>query len=225
MIEIGSILEVEKHIDGLNAVIFDLDDTLYSEKEYVRSGYRKIAEHFGKPMLAEQMWAVFERGGRAIDEVLDTHGLEAHKEEALHIYRFQEPEIHLYSGVAELLARIRRTKKVGIITDGRPEGQRAKLRALGLCAMVDEIIVTDELGGVVFRKPNEAAFRLMQERLRQSYEKMVYIGDNTKKDFIAPEKLGMKWIWFNNPEGLYKWGKDNEHSISDTFRFQINSGS
>lgn len=42
-----------------------------------------------------------------------------------------------------------------------PEVQRAKLRALGLCAMVDEIIVTDELDGVTFRKPNEAAFRLM----------------------------------------------------------------
>lgn len=204
MIEIGSILEAEQHVDGLDAVIFDLDDTLYSEKAYVRSGYRKIAEHFGKPELAEQMWAVFERGGRAIDEVLEANGLEAHKEEALHIYRFQEPEIHLYPGVAELLARIRRTKKVGIITDGRPEGQRAKLRALGLCAMVDEIIVTDELGGVAFRKPNAAAFRLMQERIKQPYEKMIYIGDNTKKDFLAPQKLGMKWIWFNNPDGIHR---------------------
>ena len=69
---------------------------------------------------------------------------------------------------------------------------------------VDEVIITDELGGAAFRKPNEAAFRLMQERLKQSYEKMVYIGDNTKKDFIAPEKRGMKWIWFNNPDGIHR---------------------
>ena len=40
MLEISDILEVRKHIEGLKAVIFDLDDTLYSEKEYVRSGYR-----------------------------------------------------------------------------------------------------------------------------------------------------------------------------------------
>lgn len=203
MIEIGSILEVEKHIDGLDAVIFDLDDTLYSEKEYVRSGYRKVAEHFGKSELAERFWTVFERSGRAIDEVLEANGLEAYKEEALRIYRFQEPEIHLYPGVAEMIDRIRMTKKVGIITDGRPEGQRAKLRALELCAMVDEVIVTDELGGVEFRKPNEAAFRLMQERMAVSFEKMIYVGDNMKKDFIAPERLGIKWIWFNNPEGVY----------------------
>ena len=185
MIGIDNILDVEEHIDGLDAVIFDLDDTLYSEKEYIRSGYRKIAEHFRKPELADQMWAVFEHGGRAIDEVLTANKLEAHKEEALRIYRFQDPEIHLYPGVEEMLKRIRRTKKVGIITDGRPEGQRAKLRALRI--HVDEIIVTDELGGVKFRKPNEAAFRLMQRRMSVPFEKMVYIGDNMKKDFIAPE--------------------------------------
>lgn len=201
MIGIDNILDVEKYIDGLAAVIFDLDDTLYSEKEYVRSGYRKIAEYFRKPELADQMWAVFEHGGRAIDEVLTANKLEAHKEEALRIYRFQDPGIHLYPGVEEMLKRIRRTKKVGIITDGRPEGQRAKLRAL--CIHVDEIIVTDELGGVEFRKPNEAAFRLMQQRMSVPFEKMVYIGDNMKKDFIAPERLGMQAIHFYNTDGLY----------------------
>lgn len=203
MIEIDNILDIEKHISDLEAVIFDLDDTLYSEKEYVRSGYKKIAEHFGKSELADQMWTVFERGGRAIDEVLTANKLEAHKEEALRIYRFQDPEIHLYPGVAEMIERIRRTKKVGIITDGRPEGQRAKLRALGLCAMVDEIIVSDELGGVEFRKPCDCAFRLMKKRLGVPYEQMAYIGDNLKKDFHAPCQLGMQQIYFRNLDGLY----------------------
>ena len=43
MIEIIDILEAKKHVEGLKAVIFDMDDTLYGEKEYVRSGYRQIA--------------------------------------------------------------------------------------------------------------------------------------------------------------------------------------
>lgn len=201
MIVIDNIVDIEKHISDLDAVIFDLDDTLYSEKEYVRSGYRKVAEHFGQPELAEQLWTVFKRGGRAIDEVLEANGLEVHKEEALRIYRFQEPEIHLYPGVAEMLDQIRRTKKVGIITDGRPEGQRAKLHALGI--QVDKIIVTDELGGVGFRKPNEMAFRLMQEKFLIPFENMIYVGDNLQKDFIAPESLGMRSAYFKNPDGLY----------------------
>ena len=201
MIIITEILDVEKNINDVDAVIFDLDDTLYSEKEYVRSGYHKIAAYFGKSELEEQMWSVFLSGEMAIDVVLKAHNLIEKKEEALKIYRYQKPDIHLYDGVADMIARIRNTKNVGIITDGRPEGQRAKLDSLGV--LVDKIIITDELGGVQFRKPNQKAFQLMKESFNVKPERMVYIGDNKKKDFIAPKQLGMKCIWFKNPDGLY----------------------
>jgi len=199
MITITSILDVEQHLDGIEAVIFDLDDTLYSEKEYVRSGYRKIAEWLGKPDVERQLWEVFLRGGKAIDEVL----AEEHRSEALHVYRYQQPCIHLYTGVKEMLECIRKNKKVGIITDGRPEGQRAKIKALRLDELVDQVIITDELGGIEFRKPCTAAFEQMQKLLDVPFEKMVYIGDNTTKDFVAPDKLGMRSIWFRNGDGLY----------------------
>ena len=39
--------------------------------------------------------------------------------------------------------------------------------------------------------------------LNVEYEQMCYIGDNIRKDFIAPEQLGMKAIWFRNKDGLY----------------------
>ncbi len=42
MTEIQNILDVERLIKDVDAVIFDLDDTLYPEKEYVRSGYKKL---------------------------------------------------------------------------------------------------------------------------------------------------------------------------------------
>lgn len=198
---VKDILDVEKYFSNIDAVIFDLDDTLYSEKQYIRSGYKKIAEYFNIPDMEEEMWNCFENGGKAIDEVLKAHGLISKKEQALYIYRFQEPKISLYSGVGELLIRIKKKKKIGIITDGRPEGQRAKLKALNI--NVDKMIITDELGGAEYRKPNPKAFEIMQKELNTEFEKMVYIGDNIKKDFIAPQKLGMKYIWFKNPDGLY----------------------
>lgn len=201
MIQIDSILDVEKYIDDVDVVVFDLDDTLYSEKEYVRSGYHKIAEHLLKPELEEQMWNVFKSGGMAIDEVLKANNLIEMKKEALQVYRYQEPDIHLYEGVSEMLINIRKEKKVGIITDGRPEGQKAKLTSLGIC--VDKIIITDELGGISFRKPNKRAFCLMKEFFNVAFERMAYVGDNLKKDFIAPQHLGMKCIWFKNTDGLY----------------------
>lgn len=202
---IYNILDAEKYTADLDAVVFDMDDTLYSEKDYVKSGYKKIAEHFPQvPDMQERLWAVFLRGGKAVDEVFAECGLSEFSHEALEIYRNQTPEINLYDGVREMLGRIGAGKKTGIITDGRPEGQRAKIKALGLSA--DEIIITDELGGPEFRKPNELSFRLMQERLGVAFEKMAYVGDNIKKDFIAPEKLGIRCIYFENSDGLYYAG-------------------
>lgn len=201
MIEIKSILETEQFIGDLDAVIFDLDDTLYSEKEYVRSGYRKIAKYFKIPQMENEMWIAFQNGRKAIDDVLTKHGMLSQKEQALQIYQYHKPEISLYPGVSEMLIRISKDKKVGIITDGRPEGQQAKLKSLKLA--VDQIIITDELGSIEYRKPNPKAFELMLEVLNVKPEKSCYVGDNIIKDFLAPKKLDMRCIWYNNPDGLY----------------------
>lgn len=207
MIEISDILEVCDHVAGLKAIIFDLDDTLYGEKEYVRSGYQKIAEILPNvENAAEKLWKLFEERKPAIDELLKLENIvsEEVKQECLHVYRNQIPNIHLYPGVKDMITEFRKSGiKLGIITDGRPEGQRAKVEVLGLDAMVDHIIVTDEFGGPEFRKPNPLAFEIMKKVLDVEYNEMCYIGDNIKKDFISPEKLGMRSIWFRNKDGLY----------------------
>lgn len=207
MIEISDILQAENYTEGLKAVIFDMDDTLYGEKEYVKSGYRRIAELLPQAENAEErLWKLFEQKKPAIDELLKSEGLDTPKikEACLNAYRFQKPEIHLYPGVEEMLKRLRsKGFLLGLITDGRPEGQRAKIEALGLEGLFDQIIVTDEFGGADFRKPNPLAFQTMKERLNVEYTQMCYVGDNIKKDFIAPQQLGMRSIWFRNQDGLY----------------------
>ena len=126
------------------------------------------------------------------------------KKECLTIYRNHIPNTHLYKGVEDIFNALHQKNiKIGIITDGRPEGQRAKIDALGLEKNVDEIIVTDEPGGTQFRKPCDIAFRIMQKKLGVSYDAMVYVGDNPKKDFVAPLALGMKSVWFKNVDGVY----------------------
>ncbi len=206
IIEIQDILETEKYLDGIKAVIFDLDDTLYPEKDYVRSGFHAVAECFpGIKDMANKLWLAFETGERPIDTVLmkeDRYSQE-NIEKALRIYRFHKPDISLYPGVKDLLERIRSNWKIGIITDGRPDGQRAKLEALGLDQKVDEVIITDELGGAEFRKPCDVAFKIMRERMDVPFCQMMYVGDNLKKDFAAPQKLGMRAVFFCNLNGMY----------------------
>lgn len=204
MITINNILEVESYLNQIDGVVFDLDDTLYSEKNYVRSGYRKIAQNYPEIENAEErLWNSFLKGEKAIDKVFDEASLdEKEKKNALNIYREHMPVIELYTGVSEMLIRIKnKGKKIGIITDGRPDGQKNKIKALKLD--VDQVIITDELGGIQYRKPNKKAFELMQNRWKIVFNKMVYIGDNVTKDFIAPKELGMKVVYFKNADGLY----------------------
>ena len=191
----------------IKGVIFDLDDTLYSEKEYVRSGYKAVAEYLGNVEYANRLWSFFEDGKPAIDELLKGLGREAEKAECLNIYRYHKPDIHLYDGVVELLEELRaKGIKIGIITDGRPEGQRNKIEALGLEEIIDsgDIIITDELGGTQFRKPCDIAFQIMTTRWRLNPADVVYVGDNAEKDFQAPQQLGMRSVWFRNKDGLYQ---------------------
>lgn len=207
MIRIKHILEVPQHIQGIRAVVFDLDDTLYSEKGYVKSGFAAIADCFPQvDAMQQKLWDVFLRGGKAIDEVLQSENLyqQENVNLCLQTYRFHQPTIALYPGVEDMLIQLKKQGyMLGLITDGRPEGQRAKIQALGLDRLFDSIIITDELGGVQTRKPNPLAYQIVQQQFAVPFAQMAYIGDNPSKDFIAGQQLGMRNIYFANPDGLY----------------------
>ena len=202
---ISSILEVEAYAPELDAMVFDLDDTLYSEKEYVRSGFHQIAALFPEIPDAEvSLWKFFLDKKPAIDCFIEKERISKDlKKKCLDVYRFQKPDICLYPGVHDMLLRLKKQIKLGLITDGRPEGQHAKIRVLGLESIFDYIIITDELGGASFRKPNTTAFKLMAEALNVNNAKMCYIGDNIQKDIAGAEALGMTAILFQNRDGLY----------------------
>lgn len=205
MIVISDILAVERYVAGLDVVLFDLDDTLYSEKEYVRSGFHQVAALFPEISDAEEtLWSYFLLKKPAIDCFLEKEHLSRHlKEKCMETYRRHMPDIHLYPNVRDMLIRLGRQYHLGLVTDGRPEGQRAKIRALDIENLFEHIIITDELGGSGFRKPNPKAFQLMAERFSAEYSKMCYVGDNIQKDVIGVKSLGMRALLFCNRDGLY----------------------
>lgn len=191
---------------SIRGVFFDLDDTLYPERQYVMSGYRLIAEYLGEESYAGRLMEYFEDGKQAIDELLSDIGRPEEKDKCIEIYREQTPDIELYPGAEELIASLKeRGIRVGIITDGRVSGQRNKLKALGLDELIgdENTIITDELGGVQFRKPCDIAFRMLQNRWRIPAGQIVYVGDNIAKDLQAPMQLGMQFIYFKNSDGIY----------------------
>ena len=203
---ISNILDVLKYVknEKYKVILFDLDDTLYSEKEYIKSGFSKISDEYPNiPALYEELWKAFLQKKPAIDYVLSKYSLEEEREKCIDIYRNHKPKISPYPGVISLLKDLKLTKKIGLITDGRPEGQHNKIESLSIGNLFDKIIITDELGGPSFRKPNTESFRIMKEFFKVNYDEMVYIGDNINKDFKAPIELGMDCIYFKNFDGIY----------------------
>lgn len=211
-------------------IIFDLDDTLYSEKEYIKSGHRAIAKYLKVDDAEAELWNYFENGKPAIDCYLKKNGMINEKENCIRIYREHMPDIHLYEGVEKLIRELQNKGiRVGIITDGRINGQRNKIKALGLDKFIrkSDIIITDELGGKQFRKPCDIAFRIMVLRWKLPVEEIIYVGDNVKKDSQAPQRIGMRYLYFRNSDGLYDFPIANmmcAKSIKEIRNFLIHGG-
>ena len=183
-----------------SAVIFDLDDTLYREHDYVRSGFaavsRRLAAEPGAPDAAalyaelEAEWLANGRG-RVFDVVAAAHGLHTPVAELVDTYREHEPALELYPDAERALQRLAREgAAVAVLTDGKASVQRRKLRALGLDRRIACIVVSDDYGPDAW-KPSTVPFERALERLGVPAGEAVYVGDNPAKDFIGARALGL----------------------------------
>lgn len=194
----------------VKALIFDLDDTLYPEQQYIESGFqlcaRYIEQETGVPALGvfDSALRHAARGGAILDALAEEYNLpNGGAERLLRIYREQLPNISLDPDTVHMLSKMAKQYKFGMITDGRPEGQRNKIKALNLEHWMHTIVITDELGGPHMRKPCEAGYRKVLEQMDILPREAVYIGDNCKKDFIAPNRMGIRGIHYCGIQGQY----------------------
>ena len=185
----------------IRAVIFDLDDTLYREMDYVESGFSEVAAHIEKrfgidrDQVKERLFEILIRDGRGkvFDEWIHERRLGSSLTplELVGIYRGHTPTIALYSEVEAELTRLRSSGiLMGIITDGCLAVQEMKIRALGLERLVDDIVCTDAKGDD-YAKPNPRAFQDVVERFGLHPRDSMYVGNDSKKDFIGPKAIGM----------------------------------
>ena len=209
-----------------SCVVFDIDDTLYLESDYVRSGFRAtgawVSEHLGIEGFFDHAWNAFQRGDRgtifnsALSElgIADTPNLVT---DLVEVYRGHDPQIELTQDALVCLDRLRGNVHIGVITDGPAESQRAKARALDLQRWHPELIVTAELGPGL-GKPHPRAFELIEERTGCSGAACAYVADNPIKDFVAPRQLGWLTVRVRRPGALHEdmeSGADVDEEIGD----------
>lgn len=177
---------------SLNTVIvFDLDDTLYKEINFLKSGYARIALEIKKQIckdVHDEMLNLYYNKEPVFDKIKSKYSLSMSIEEMVNLYRYHKPNINLSKGVIEILNLLRNNKiKLGLITDGRSITQRNKIEALGLIDFFNEVIISEE---VQSEKPNLRNYTLLENKIEG--ENYIYIADNFNKDFISPNFLN--WI-------------------------------
>lgn len=170
-------------------IIFDLDDTLVSEIDYLESAFREIAILINKEdsdgLYSEMLKLRSENNN--VFNVLISQYPHLFKNDLLKIYRNHFPEIKFKEGAEDLLSWCNEQQyKIGLITDGRSITQRNKLKALGIENLFDKMVISEEFGS---EKPAQENFTVFHtEGIMQYY----YVADNIRKDFITPNALG--WI-------------------------------
>ncbi|GAB2545067.1 HAD family hydrolase [Gracilibacillus alcaliphilus] len=185
-------------------IILDLDDTLYCEHDYVRSGFEAVAHYiaghseFTPNHIYNQLIAYWQERGRG--QVFDLTCAFFHIDdidiaELVQVYRFHTPSIQLYDDAVQFLddANMRKLP-LGLITDGTSITQWNKIKALQLVDRIEAIVVSDDLGGSACWKPNKAPYQLALKQLDKLPEQCIYVGDNPHKDFITARKLGMETV-------------------------------
>lgn len=190
----------------MKVICFDLDDTLYKEIDYLKSAYREIAQYAAEQctgcsdsvnILAikayNRMLDAYREGLNAFEELNLFLGLELPISDYLYIYRNHKPKIALPEDVAMTLEELQaKGVRIGLITDGRSVQQRNKIEALGLGKWIEkeDIVISEEFGS---EKPSVANYEYFMRRYPECHD-ITYVGDNLKKDFIAPNALGWHTI-------------------------------
>lgn len=183
----------------IEAVIFDLDNTLYDEHQFVKSGFRTVSKHMAKEYSVEEaafyeaLLDVFLKSGRGSVFDLALKNFNIYEKETvlkmLDIYRSHIPDITLFGDAEEILPQIRDEYHTALLTDGLKRVQENKVEALKIRGLFDVITYAADYGG-----KNIQAFSATLERLRVEPSVCMYVDDNPFKGFAAAKKLGIHTV-------------------------------
>ena len=198
-------------LSAFDCVVLDLDDTLFLERDYVKSGFRAVNLYLevelGIAGFFDISWRLFENGARGdiFDQTLAALGETEDPNlvsNLLGVYRNHSPELSMFPDAVAALQELAH-RFIAVVTDGPVESQRAKAEAIGANDWSSLTIFTSELGPG-HEKPDQEPFRLAQEASGVPSSRIAYVADNPKKDFIAPNRLGWTTVRVRRPGSLHE---------------------
>jgi putative hydrolase of the HAD superfamily len=211
-------------------VVFDLDDTLYPEREFVLSGFGAVGDLLrrrhdltGFADVAAGLYCAGVRGN-IFDATLERLGFR-HDDDLIRAlvaaYRDHIPRISLYDDARWALDHFGARGKIGLLTDGFLSTQQRKTAALGIAPIFDAIVYSDAFGRASW-KPSPVPYRTMSVRTGCAAAGSVYVSDNPAKDFVTAKALGWLTVRILRQGGEYsrvrvEGSHEAHHQISSLY--------
>ena len=179
-------------------IVFDLDDTLFEENDFVISGFDAVAVDIAKTVTIKKQLVLnylleqfYKKGrGKIFNAALLHFGLtDTPKKVArlVQLYRHHPANITFYPGVKSLLKRLHKNFYLAVVTDGATEIQTNKVNALCLQELVDYVAYCWEIGAP---KPDTKGYAIALDYFNIPANRAIIIGDHPINDIAAAKKLG-----------------------------------
>ena len=210
-------------IKKIKAVLFDVDDTLYSQQlSFVRSCEKTFGDTY--PIPYDEMFEVYyqtydKRSNQGLFEkhsmkelhririklAFEIYGIELTPDQIRSFqenYFWSQQHMRLSPFMEDFLGHCSKRWQLGIISNGNAAYQQRKIASLGLERWIPErhIIIS---GAVGIEKPAEEIFRIARDRMDKSLGKtvstqeLVFVGDSLYNDVYGAWKAGWHQIWMN----------------------------
>jgi 5'-nucleotidase len=193
-------------------VLFDADETLFSfdifaglttvfakhNIEFTHTDY----VHYQK--ANKQLWVEYQNGNISAEYLqvtrfnewankLGTPAKQLNNE-------FLDTMVHICEplpGAIDLLNKLKREAKLGIITNGFERMQKARIAHTGLNGMFDWLVISEVVG---IPKPNKAIFEHTFALMGMpSRDKILMVGDTIGSDILGGQNAGIDTCWLQHP--------------------------
>lgn len=174
-----------RDLGQVKAIVFDLDDTLISHKDWILAKVDHVAGRY----LGDRRRRFVDAAAMHIDEgkaprlydcLCEDFGLADIRDELIAAHRaFIPAAARVYDDVEAMLARLGGCYQLGLLSDNPAASQRQKLDRFPFTDRFEAIVLTDELGR---SKPDREVFDAMARALGRDAEELVMVGDNFHRD-------------------------------------------
>jgi putative hydrolase of the HAD superfamily len=190
----------------VRGVLLDLDETLYSREDAFWSWIESEVQAASAPEgLDRKKVAELDQRGRGDKQALLAYldsvfgWRETPQDRQRRFRRGIGGTVRLAAGAKESLQRIAGQLKLGLISNGTGATQREKLKALGVEALFDPIVISEEVG---FRKPDARIFQLAIHDWHMPPDSILFVGDDPASDIAGARAAGMRTLQVGHADGI-----------------------